>query len=208
MAAKFMEMVLTPAVQQAQDKYFGKHQMVKNPRETDAMTSDEADFIATRNSFYMATVSETGWPYMQHRGGPPGFVKVVGPNLIGFADFKGNRQLISTGNLEVTDRAALFMMDYRHRTRLKLLGHARVLDAHENPELLAELAPAPLRNKVERLFLIQVISYDWNCPQYITPRYSAAEVENYVGSLKARIAELEAQLSQNSGVAGVQELQK
>jgi predicted pyridoxine 5'-phosphate oxidase superfamily flavin-nucleotide-binding protein len=142
------------------------------------MTSSEAYFIASRDSFYMATVSETGWPYLQHRGGPPGFVKVLGPNLIGFADFKGNRQLISTGNLEVTDRAALFMMDYPHRTRLKLLGHARVLDARENPELLAELAPEPLRNKVERLFLIQVISYDWNCPQYITPRFTAAEWRN------------------------------
>ena len=195
MAAKFMEMVLTPAVQQAQDKYFGKHQVVTNPLETDAMTSSEAYFIASRDSFYMATVSETGWPYLQHRGGPPGFVKVLGPNLIGFADFKGNRQLISTGNLEVTDRAALFMMDYPHRTRLKLLGHARVLDARENPELLAELAPEPLRNKVERLFLIQVISYDWNCPQYITSRFTAAEVEEYAAGLKARITELEAQLA-------------
>jgi predicted pyridoxine 5'-phosphate oxidase superfamily flavin-nucleotide-binding protein len=209
MAAKFMEMVLTPAVQQAQDKYFGKHQVVKNPPETDALTPDEADFIASRDSFYMATVSETGWPYLQHRGGPPGFVKVLGPNLIGFADFKGNRQLISTGNLEVTDRAALFLMDYPHRTRLKLLGHARVLDARENPELLAELAPEPLRNKVERLFLIQVISYDWNCPQYITPRFTAAEVEEYAAGLKARITELETQLAsarergKETGVAGV-----
>ena len=211
MAAKFMEMVLTPAVQQAQDKYFGKHQMVKNPPETDAMTSDEADFIATRDSFYMATVSETGWPYLQHRGGPAGFVKVLGPNLIGFADFKGNRQLISTGNLEVTDRAALFMMDYPNRTRLKLLGHARVLDARENPELLAELAPEPLRNKVERLFLIQVISYDWNCPQYITPRFTAAEVEEYAAGLKARVTELEAQLASAREMdkeSGVQELQE
>jgi uncharacterized protein len=213
MAAKFMEMVLTPAVQQAQDKYFGKHQVAKNPPETDAMTSSEAYFIASRDSFYMATVSETGWPYLQHRGGPPGFVKVLGPNLIGFADFKGNRQLISTGNLEVTDRAALFLMDYPNRTRLKLLGHARVLDARENPELLAELAPEPLRNKVERLFLIQVISYDWNCPQYITPRFTVAEVEEYAAGLKARITELEAQLASaremdESGVAGVQKLQE
>src|SRR5580704_4579240 len=211
MAAKFMEMVLTPAVQQAQDKYFGRHQVVKNPPETDAMTSDEADFIASRDSFYMATVSETGWPYLQHRGGPPGFVKVVGSNLIGFADFKGNRQLISTGNLEVTDRVALFLMDYPNRTRLKLLGHARVLDARENPELLAELAPEPLRNKVERLFLIQVISYDWNCAQYITPRFTAAEVEEYAAGLKARITELEALLASAREMpkeSEVQELQK
>jgi uncharacterized protein len=202
MADKFMQLVLTPAVQQAQDKYFGKHQVVEKAAETDALTRDEADFIDSRDSFYMATVSETGWPYVQHRGGLPGFVKVLGPNLIGFADFKGNRQLVTTGNLDVIDRVALFMMDYPHRTRLKLLGHARVLDAREHPELADQLAPEQLRSKVERLFLVQVISYDWNCPQYITPRFTAAEVEKYTASLKARIAELEAQLAAREGPEG------
>ena len=122
MADKYMQLVLTPAVQRAQDKYFGRHQVVNDTPEIDALTPDEAGFIASRDSFYMATVSETGWPYVQHRGGPPGFVKVLGPNLIGFADFKGNRQLVSTGNLDITDRVALFMMDYPCRTRLKLLA--------------------------------------------------------------------------------------
>jgi len=195
MADKYMQLVLTPAVQRAQDKYFGKHRVVENVPEADALTSDEADFIASRDSFYMATVSETGWPYVQHRGGPPGFVKVLGPNLIGFADFKGNRQLVSTGNLVATDRVALFMMDYPHRTRLKLLGHARVLDVREHPELVNQLVPEALRSKVERLFLIEVISYDWNCAQYITPRFTAAEVADHVAPLKARIADLEAQLA-------------
>jgi uncharacterized protein len=195
MADKFMQLVLTPAVQQAQDKYFGKHQVVQGAPETDPLTRSEAFFIDSRDSFYMATVSETGWPYLQHRGGPPGFVKVLGPNLIGFADLKGNRQLISTGNLDVTDRVAIFMMDYPHRTRLKLLGHARVLDAREHPELVEQLAPEPLRKKVERLFLVEVVSYDWNCPQYITPRFTAVEVEKYAAPLKARISELEAQLA-------------
>jgi uncharacterized protein len=164
MADKYMQLVLTPAVQRAQDKYFGKHQVVENAPETDALTPDEIGFIASRDSFYLATVSETGWPYVQHRGGPPGFVKVLGPNLIGLADFKGNCQLVSTGNLAVTDRVALFMMDYPRRTRLKLLGLARVLDAREHPELIDQLAPESLRSKVERLFLIQVISYDWKLP--------------------------------------------
>jgi predicted pyridoxine 5'-phosphate oxidase superfamily flavin-nucleotide-binding protein len=190
-----MQLVLTPAVQQAQDKYFGKHQVVEDAPAIDALTPDEAGFIALRDSFYMATVSETGWPYVQHRGGPLGFVKVLGPNLIGFADFKGNRQLVSTGNLSKTDRVALFMMDYPSRTRLKLLGHARVFDAREHSELVDQLAPEMLRSKVERLFLIQVVSYDWNCAQYVTPRFTAAEVEKYVAPLKARIAELEAQLA-------------
>ncbi len=131
-------------------KYFGKHKVVENAPETDALTTDEAGFIASRDSFYVATVSETGWPYVQHRGGPPGFVKVLGPDLIGFADFKGNCQLVSTGNLDVTDRVALFMMDYPQRTRLKLLGHARVLDAREHPELVDQLGPESLRSKVQR----------------------------------------------------------
>jgi predicted pyridoxine 5'-phosphate oxidase superfamily flavin-nucleotide-binding protein len=195
MADKFMQMVLTPAVQRAQEKYFGHHQVVEDAPERNPLTSDEIDFIAARDSFYMGTVSETGWPYIQHRGGPAGFVKVLGPNLIGFADLKGNRQLVSAGNLEAGDRVALFMMDYPGRTRLKLLGHARVLDAREHPELADQLAPEGLRSKVERLFLILVISFDWNCPQYITPRFTGAEVEAYAAPLKARIAELEAQLA-------------
>jgi len=195
MAGKFMQLVLTPAVQQAQDKYFGQHQVVENAPELDPLTSEEADFIASRDSFYMASVSETGWPYLQHRGGPAGFVKLLGPNLIGFADFKGNRQLVSTGNLEVTDRVALFMMDYPNRERLKMLGHTRVLDAREHPSLVEQLAPEPLRRRVERLFMIQIVSYDWNCPQYITPRFTHEEMEKKTAILRARIAELEAKLA-------------
>ncbi len=195
MAEKYKQLVLTPAVQRAEDKYFGKHQVVENAPENDPLTNSEAFFIDSRDSFYMATVSETGWPYIQHRGGPPGFVKTLGPNLIGFADFKGNRQLISTGNISSGDRVSLFMMDYPHRTRLKLIGRARVLDAREHPELLDEFVSEDLYSKVERLFLIQVISYDWNCPQYITPRFTSAEIEKYVAPLKTRIAELEARLA-------------
>ncbi|MBV9299003.1 MAG: pyridoxamine 5'-phosphate oxidase family protein [Verrucomicrobia bacterium] len=195
MAIGYMQLVLTPAVQKAQDKYFGSHQAVESGPESDALTPEEADFIASRDSFYMATVSETGWPYLQHRGGPTGFVKVLGPNLLGFADFKGNRQLVSTGNLDLIDRVALLMMDYPARTRLKLLGHARVLDSREHSELVNQLAPESLRATVERLFLIQVISYDWNCPQYITARFTAAKMERYAAPLKGRIADLEAQIA-------------
>jgi len=198
MAGKFMQLVLTPAVQQAQDKYFGQHQAVDDAPESDPLTSEEADFIASRDSLYMASVSETGWPYLQHRGGQVGFVKLLGPNLIGFADFKGNRQLVSTGNLHVTDRVALFMMDYPGRERLKLLGHARVLDARENPALVEQLAPEPLHRRVERIFMIQVVSYDWNCPQYITPRFTNEEIEKYTATLKARITELEAKVAELS----------
>ena len=178
MAAKFMQMVLTPAVQAAQDRYFGRHHVVAEAPARDAFTEEEAAFIATRDSFYMATTNADGWPYIQHRGGPAGFLKVLGPHLLGFADLKGNRQLLSTGNLEGNDRVALFLMDYPHRERLKILGHARVLDAREHSDLADQLSPAPeLRDRIERLFLIEAVSYDWNCPQYITPRYTLAEFE-------------------------------
>ena len=194
MAAKFMQIMLTPAVHAAQERYFGKHQSVAQAPERDPFTPDEAAFIAARDSFYMATTNPDGWPYIQHRGGPAGFLKVLGPHLLGFADFKGNRQMLTTGHLDINDRVALFLMDYPNRERLKILGHAQVLDAREHADLAGQLTPTPeLRSKIERLFLIEVVSFDWNCPQYITPRYTEAEVEQAVVPLKARIAELEAQ---------------
>ena len=200
MASKFMQLVLTPAVQAAQERYFGKHQTVADAPARDPFTGDEAAFIASRDSFYMATVNADGWPYLQHRGGPPGFLKVLGPHQLGFADLKGNRQLLSTGNLDGDDRVSLFLMDYPRRERLKILGHARVLDAREHTDLADQLSPSPaMRGKIERLFLIEAVSYDWNCPQYITPRFTEAEIEAHTAPLKARIAELEAQAAVRKG---------
>ena len=194
MADKFHEIVFTDSVRKAQAHYYGKSQRVEGAPERDAFTEDETGFIQSRDSFYMATVSETGWPYVQHRGGKPGFLRVINPTSLAFADYKGNRQLLSTGNLAVTDRVTLFLMDYPQRTRLKILGHARVEDARQHPELVAQLAEPEVQRIVERLFFIEVVSFDWNCPQYITPRYTAAEVEAAVAPLKQRIAELEALL--------------
>jgi uncharacterized protein len=193
MAERFMQIVLTPAVQRAQDTYFGRHQTVDAALDFNPLTPEEANFIAARDSFYMATVNSDGWPYLQHRGGPAGFLKLLDPQTLGFADFKGNRQLVSTGNLAASDRVSLFLMDYPHRQRLKILGHARVLDARDERDLAVQLTPtSDLRGKVERLFLIKVVSFDWNCPQYITPRYTEAEVQVAVAPLRQRIADLEA----------------
>ena len=140
--------------------------------------------------------------YVQHRGGQPGFLRVVSPAQLRFADYKGNRQLLSTGNLAANDRVALFLMDYPRRERLKILGHARIEDARRHPELVAQLAEPEAHGMVERLFFIDVLAFDWNCPKYITPRYTAADVESAVAPLKQRIAELEAQLkTQNNGPA-------
>jgi uncharacterized protein len=194
MAGKFLELAFTPAVRAAQEKYFGRPQTVPSAPERDALTDDEIEFIGSRDSFYLATVTETGWPYVQHRGGEAGFLRVFSPTQLAFADYQGNRQMLSTGNLAVNDRVCLFLMDYPQRTRLKILGRARVVDARERPDLVAQLAEPGARRIVERLFLIEVVSYDWNCPKYITPRYTAAEVEEAVAPLRRRIAELEEQL--------------
>ena len=194
MAGRYRQIVSTPEVLAAQAQYFGRGQNIPPQPERDPLTEEEAQFIARRDSFYMATVTSDGWPYVQHRGGGPGFLRVVSPTQLAFADYQGNRQMLSTGNLAGNDRVALFLMDYPQRTRLKILGHARVEDARKHPELVSQFAEPEARGIVERIVLIEVISYDWNCPKYIAPRYSAAEVEEVIAPLKARIAELEAQL--------------
>ena len=189
-----MQTVLTPSVLAAQERYYGRRASIGSAPERDPLTDDETQFIQSRDSFYMATITENGWPYVQHRGGRPGFLRVVSPTQLAFADYKGNRQMLSTGHLAAHDRVALFLIDYPQRTRLKILGHARVEDARQHPELVAQLVEPEARGIVERLFFIDVLSFDWNCPKYITPRYTAAEVEAVVAPLKRRIAELEAQL--------------
>jgi hypothetical protein len=194
MAAKFQELATTPSVAEAQKHYYGKSRPAMTAPGPDLLTDDEIAFIRARDSFYMATVSETGWPYIQHRGGPTGFLHVLGPSSLAFADYKGNRQLLSTGNVAAGDRVALFLMDYPQQTRLKILGHARVEDARQRPELVAQLAEPDLRPGVERLFFIDVVSFDWNCPQHITPRYTAEDLRTVIEPLQHRIAELEAQL--------------
>ncbi|MEL6723499.1 MAG: pyridoxamine 5'-phosphate oxidase family protein [Pseudomonadota bacterium] len=154
----------------------------------------EVMFISVRDSFYMATVSEDGWPYIQHRGGPRGFLKVLSETEIGFADYRGNRQYVSIGNLQTERRVSLFLMDYPNRARLKLLGHAKVQEADANPELAAELAIEG-QGKVERLFTIQVDAFDWNCPQFITPRFSEAEL---AASLSPMVEELQTLRQENA----------
>lgn len=191
---------MTPAVLEAQRHYYGRAPALPPlaPDERTPLGSDEIEFIGQRDSFYIATVSETGWPYVQHRGGPIGFLRVLDPLKLAFDDFIGNRQLLSTGNLAGgNDRVALFLMDYPHRTRLKIMGRARVLDADNDPALAKDLVrDAQLLPKVERVFVVDVVTFDWNCPQYITPRFTQPEIaELVVAPLQARIRELEAQLA-------------
>jgi predicted pyridoxine 5'-phosphate oxidase superfamily flavin-nucleotide-binding protein len=192
MATKYLDLTFTESVCRAQTQYYGRAGKIAGAPERDPLGQAEAEFITARDSFYVGTISESGWPYVQHRGGPP----TSGSNetILVFADYKGNRQLLSTGNLSVNDRVALILMDYKNRDRLKILGHARAEDARVHPELLAQITDPKMRSSVERLVFIDVVSFDWNCPKYITPRYSAEEVDELVGPLKTRIAELEAKL--------------
>lgn len=160
----------------------------------DAFGEREAGFIAMRDSFYMATVSETGWPYIQHRGGPRGFLKLLSPTQLGFADYRGNRQYVSVGNLQTDQRVSLFLMDYPNRARLKLLGHARVQEAASDPELAERLA-MPGQGNVERLFTLDIEAFDWNCPQFITPRFTEAELS---ASLSPIVEELQTLRQENA----------
>ena len=194
MATKYLDLTFTESVRRAQKQYYGNAGKIVGAPERDPLSQAEAEFIASRDSFYLGSISESGWPYIQHRGGSPGFLRVVNETTLAFADYKGNRQLLTTGNVSVNDRVALFLMDYKNRERLKILGHARIEDAREHPELITQITDPKMRSRVERLVFIDVVSFDWNCPKYITPRYSLEEVEELVGPLRDRIAELEAQL--------------
>ena len=197
MAEHYLAHLTGTAVADAQARYYGNvtFPVADVSREIDELGADERSFILRRDSFYMATITETGWPYLQHRGGPPGFLRVLGPRQLGFVDIRGNRQMVSTGNLAAQPRVSLFLMDYPRRERLKLLGTAEVLDAREHRQLADELSPDGWRVRAERVVLINVVSFDWNCPKNIAPRFSAEEVREVVAPLQQRIRELETQLA-------------
>lgn len=199
MPQRFYELAFTPSVKAEQEKHGSERQyerMQQNDDFQNTLGPDEQHFLALRDSFYMASVSETGWPYIQHRGGPPGFVHVLSPSLLGFADLRGNKQYISLGNLHHDNRVALFFMDYPKQTRLKILGCAEV---HENDteslRLMEQLRTNEPNATIERAILIHVEGFDWNCPQHITPRYTAAELEPHIAPLRQRIVDLEAQIA-------------
>lgn len=188
--------MLTPEVLAAQQHYYGRTARIATAPERDPLTEEEQTFIAARDSFYLATISESGWPYLQHRGGPRGFLQVLDPQTLAFADYGGNRQMLSTGNLATNDRVTLFLMDYPRRERLKILGHARVLDAREHVDLAQRVHPPGFNQaRPERIFMVDVLSHDWNCPKFITPRFTREEIEAVIEPLRRRIAELEQQLA-------------
>jgi predicted pyridoxine 5'-phosphate oxidase superfamily flavin-nucleotide-binding protein len=196
MGDRFAEIAFTPRVRAVQEQQGSRARYARlddGPANHDRLSEREAAFIATRDSFYIATVSETGWPALQHRGGPPGFVRILGEHLIGFADFRGNRQYITVGNIATNDRVALFFMDYPSRTRLKLLGRARAVDPAAETRTLAALAVPDYKAQVERGILIAVEAFSWNCSQHITPRYTETDVAQAIAPLRKRMEALEAE---------------
>ena len=193
MAYGFLDIAATPSVKAAQQANGAASLWAtfEGDRAFDRFTESEAAFIAERDSFYMATVSETGWPYVQHRGGPRGFLTVLDDRTLAFADFRGNRQYISVGNLAAVDRAALILVDYAERRRLKIYARAEARDLAADRDLADRLASPGYRGKPERAILLRLQAFDWNCAQHITPRFSAAEL----APLAARLTELEAENS-------------
>ncbi|WP_375176868.1 pyridoxamine 5'-phosphate oxidase family protein [Marinobacter mobilis] len=179
MAHKFAELTFTRTVKRVQEEMGSRSDYLPHesgPERNKLLRDRERSFIEARDSFYVASVSETGWPYIQHRGGPAGFLKVMDPSTIGFADYSGNRQYVTTGNVLANDRVALFLMDYPNRRRLKLLGHM-ALAGPEQLSILEQLHDHDYGAVIERGMIIRVEAFDWNCPQHITPRYTLLESE-------------------------------
>jgi predicted pyridoxine 5'-phosphate oxidase superfamily flavin-nucleotide-binding protein len=185
MARKFLDLTFTPSVVKTQLQ-FGHRQgsrLAENrgalELEDDTLSEPEIQFIVARDSFYMATVNEEGWPYLQHRGGPPGFIKVIDSKTLAYADFGGNQQLLSMGNLQGNSRTSVFLMDYAQQRRLKLLARSEFVDARSatgsTAELLQAVSDPHYSARIERIVLLHVVAYDWNCPQHITPRYTESE---------------------------------
>jgi predicted pyridoxine 5'-phosphate oxidase superfamily flavin-nucleotide-binding protein len=197
MGRRFAEVAFTPLVKEQQALHGSRAAYERVERSADfgdRLTISERTFVEQRDGFYMASVTETGWPYLQYRGGPRGFLRVIDEQTIGFADLRGNKQYISVGNLLHDDRVALFLMDYTTQSRLKILGHAAI---HENTpaaaEWIAKLRPPQEKTPAERAITIRIEAFDWNCQQHITARYTEEELANMLAPMRRRLEALEAE---------------
>jgi len=183
MARNFASMAFTPAVQKLQEQFGSRSAYARMEKQVyqDGLTESERDFIAERDSFYMASIGANGFPYIQHRGGPAGFVQALDAKTVAFVDVRGNQQFISIGNISERPNVSLILMDYPQRTRLKLYVKAEVIPLAKDPELVQRLMPIGFKAKPERVVLLHVEAYDWNCPQHITPRYTVEEIRRAFG---------------------------
>lgn len=197
MGRRFAELAFTPLVKQQQEQHGSRQayeRVEHSPDAGDRLGASEQEFIRERDSFYMASVSETGWPYLQHRGGEAGFLRVLDARTLGFADLRGNRQYISMGNLRHDARVTLFLMDYATQSRLKILGRAKVYEGDaEAQELIEKLRVKTEKTPVERAVVIHVEAFDWNCQQHITPRYTQQEMAAMLEPMRRKMEALEAE---------------
>ena len=192
MARHFMEFAFTDSVKMVQKNYGTRapyQKMEEKDEFRNKLTWQEKNYIKGRDSFYISSVGENGWPYMQFRGGPKGFLKSIDENTLAFADFRGNGQYISTGNFNSTKKTMLFFMDYANQQRLKVWAEAEVLHAADHPELLAKLSMPDYEATIERIFIFKVQAFDWNCPQHITPRYTKEEIKNGMVAIDQELTE-------------------
>ncbi len=198
MSHKFFDLTFTPSVKAAQEHYGTRKNYTRfegGEPDFHGLSDAENDFIEARDGFYIATVNEDGQPYIQFRGGPRGFLKVLDERTLGYADFRGNLQYISVGNLAANDKAALFLMDYANKARLKILVRVEVKDAKDAPERITELTMPGYKAKIERAMILHVEAFDWNCPQHITPRYTMDEIRIMTAPLYEQIEKLEKEIS-------------
>jgi len=190
----FGSLVFTPTIKLLQEQHGSRRQYERiagaaasQPR----LGRDEVAFLAERDSFYWATIGETGWPYVQHRGGPKGFLKVIDDRTLALADFRGNKQYVSTGNLLTDNRVAMILVDYPQQVRLKILGRVEVLEGDAARDWIARVRVPGYKAIIERVFVVHVEAFDWNCPQHITPRYTAEQIQEAVQPMEERLETLE-----------------
>ncbi len=206
MAYGFMDIALTPNVRAAQAE-MGADRIwadFSGHRDFDRFTDQEAVFIAQQDTLYLASVSETGWPYVQHRGGPPGFLKMIDNRTLAFVDYRGNRQYISTGNFRANDRACMILVDYPRRARLKICVHVETLALDADTVLTERVLDKDYGATPERIFRLRLEAFDWNCPQHITPRFTEIEIATVVQPLRERVEQLEQENASLRGKLDVQ----
>lgn len=198
MAKNFAAIAFSDAVKAMQEKLGSRSSYARMERDiyVDGLTENEIDFIAQRDSFYMASIGENNFPYIQHRGGPKGFLKVLDAKRIGLVDFRGNMQYISTGNIATNNNVALIIVNYPASARLKILAKAEIVELKDDPDLYNLLALEDYKFKPERMMIFNIEAYDWNCPQHITPRYTLEDIEQAFAGQRDHIEKLEAEVKE------------
>lgn len=201
MTDRYLEIATSDAVKELQERWGSRSaycRLESGPLTNSQLGPEEIAFIEAQDSFFLASLNDSGWPYIQHRGGPPGFLKVLGNNQLGFPDFKGNRQYLSFGNILKNPRVSLFLIDYPARARLKIFGQAKLVEGDNLPAALRKIENDAGTTPIERGIIVEVEAFHWNCPKYIVPRFTEAQVRTVVAPLVKRIHDLEAELARLS----------